>query len=239
MRNLIFIHGWESFETWEQYLKFLENTYVTWQAEPWTPEEKTSWIKEIAKKWYANWWIVYMPVFPNKLNSRYDEWKIVFEGILSQLNENDEVTFIWGSLGGCFLLKYFSEIKTSSFVIPTKEESLSPELMRNTWTNTHKTSLKEIPTGWQKKIQINEIHLIAACISEWDFTTPTNYESLQQLGNQVHIWHAEDDKVVPFSVGQDLSKILPDAQTHFFSSEKWYGHFHGIEKFPELEEILI
>ena len=50
-----------------------------------------------------------MPVFPNKLDSKYEEWMIVFEGILKTLPEDSEITFIGGSLGGCFLLKYFSE----------------------------------------------------------------------------------------------------------------------------------
>jgi hypothetical protein len=45
-------------------------------------KKKTSWTKEIAKIWHGNWGTVLMPVFPNKLNARYEEWKIVFDGIL-------------------------------------------------------------------------------------------------------------------------------------------------------------
>lgn len=86
--------------------------------------------------------------------------------------------------------------------------------------------------------RVNQVHLIAACLSEWDFTLPSNYEYLQQLGNRVHIWHAEDDTIVPFSVAQELSRILPEAQTHFFGSEKWYGHFSKVEEFEELERVL-
>ncbi len=40
-----------------------------------------------------------MPVFPNKLNAKYDEWKLVFEGILDQLGPDDELTLVGGSLG--------------------------------------------------------------------------------------------------------------------------------------------
>ncbi|MFZ2255431.1 MAG: hypothetical protein WAW59_04440 [Patescibacteria group bacterium] len=43
---------------------------------------------------------------------------------------------------------------------------------------------------------------------------------MQKLENRVHIWHAEDDAIVPFSVGEQLAQTLPAAQTHFFSSEK-------------------
>ncbi len=203
MKTLIFIHGGESFKKEEDYKKFLTDTYVDWQSEPWTPELKSSWTQEIAKKWYSEWNQVFMPVFPNKLNARYDEWKIVFEWILEKLEPQSEITLIWWSLWGNFLLKYFSE-------------------------------------EWNKKILQKKlsIHLIAACQECWDFTPPTNYKFLQELGNWVYIWHAEDDNVVPFSVGQELAEILPEAQTHFFLPEKWYGHFYGIERFPELESLF-
>ncbi len=53
MKTLIFIHGGESFKKEEDYKKFLTDTYVDWQSEPWTPELKSSWTQEIAKKWYS------------------------------------------------------------------------------------------------------------------------------------------------------------------------------------------
>lgn len=201
MKVLFFIHGGEAFLSEWVYQDFLRDTYVWWQSEPWTPEEKTSWTKEIAKIWHGNWGTVLMPVFPNKLNARYEEWKIVFDGILKTLPEDAELTFIGWSLGGCFLLKYFSERDTFRFTI-------------------------------------NTIHLMAACMSEGDFTAPWNFRLLQTYGEKVHIWHAEDDTVVPFETGKQLSILLPDAQTHFFWSEKWYRHFHGVERIPELESLL-
>jgi uncharacterized protein len=67
---------------------------------------------------------------------------------------------------------------------------------------------------------IKDIHLIAACQECGNFTSPYNYEFLQKLKNQVHIWHTEDDSIVPFSVGQEIAKNLPKAETHFLGSEK-------------------
>ena len=124
-----------------------------------------------------------MPIFPNKLDAKYQEWKIVFDGIISGISRDDHITLIGGSLGGCFLLKYFSE-------------------------NQH------------SPLNIDHIHLIAACLECGDFTPPANYEYLQEIGNRVHIWHAVDDTIVPFTIGQELEKILPHAITHFFGSEK-------------------
>ncbi len=54
---------------------------------------------------------------PNKLNARYEEWKIVFDGVLAKMKTDDDVTFFGTSLGGCFLLKYFSEVEKFDYKI--------------------------------------------------------------------------------------------------------------------------
>ena len=69
---------------------------------------------------------------------------MVFEALVEKLQTSeDEIYLVGGSLGGCLLLKYFSE---------------------------------EHP-----KLNIKEIHLMAACISEGDFTAPMNYDFLAGL----------------------------------------------------------
>ncbi len=88
------------------------------------------------------------------------------------------------------------------------------------------------------KKYISQIHLIAACLSEWDFIAPEDYNVLKNLWNRVHIWHAEDDRVVPFATAKFLENTLPWAQTHFFASDRGYGHFHRVEKIPEFEWVV-
>lgn len=138
---------------------------------------------------------------PNKIHARYTEWKTLFEALISQFESSDQLTFVGSSLGGCFLLKYFSEIREFPF-------------------------------------PIEQVHLVAACISEGDFIAPDNYEYLQQLENRLYIWHAEDDPIVPIHIGIEIASHLPDAQIHFFSPEKGYGHFYGMPRFIELESEI-
>ena len=189
-----------SFATRGEYLDWLKKDYVNWVTDEWKPSEK-KWRPAIAERFVALWWRVFMPEMPCDLNAKYDEWLITFNGLISTIESDSEIILLWHSLGGCFLLKYFSEAIDFPYIV-------------------------------------NQIHLHAACISEWDFTAPENYEYLQQLENRVHIWHAEDDMVVPFATAQELAQTLPRAQTHFFPSEKWYGHFHGVERLPEVEEVI-
>jgi len=65
---------------------------------------------------------VLLPFMPNGSNAQYGEWKIWFEKILNLLD--DDAIFIGHSLGGIFLVKYFSEndsirkIKAAILVAP-------------------------------------------------------------------------------------------------------------------------
>ena len=129
MKTLIIIHGADSFLTEEAYLDFLREQYIPRNIDVWQESDKTEWKKEIAKKWTMDDGMVYTPTMPNKQRAIYRDWKMLFEELIKDMTPEDEITFIGNSLGGCFLLKYFSE---------------TPDIL----------------------YKINQIHLVAACISE-------------------------------------------------------------------------
>lgn len=129
MKKLIIIHGADSFLSEESYLTFLREQYIPRTIGIWEESNKTEWKKEIAKKWTINHGTVYMPTMPNKQRAIYHDWKMLFDELIKNISPNSEITFIGNSLGGCFLLKYFSEIKDFPY-------------------------------------QIDQLHLLAACISE-------------------------------------------------------------------------
>jgi predicted alpha/beta hydrolase family esterase len=205
MCTYIFIHGGESFKTEKEYIDWLTTTGVKWNIDPYTEREnKKKWKQDIAQALTNEWYLVYMPNFPNQTNAKYDEWKIFFDVWIRTIEIQWDIIFIGNSLGGCFLLKYLSEYNS----LP--------------WENI-----------------IKEIHLIAACINEWDFLAPMNYDPLKILWNRIHIWHAEDDPIVEISVARRIKEYLPNAECHFFESEQSYGHFHGLERFQELKNHLL
>ena len=204
---LIFIHGGESFRSYDEYMHWLQHEYVSYMLDPWKQkEDEKSWKDHLASAFSRRIGDVYMPQMPDKKNAKYHEWKITFEAFIWQIHSrSDRITLIGNSLGGCFLMKYFSE--QNSF----------------------------------PKEKLEAIHLVAACIEEWDFRRPENFEFLKAHPN-LHIWHAEDDSIVPFSVAQELQILIPSAKYHFFPREKEYGHFSPREKihiFSELEDTLL
>lgn len=100
MNQLVFIHGGETFDTYEDYVVALR----VWTYEP---------DKEIRKRWkhglpecLGNEWEVFMPAMPSKYNAKFLEWSIWFEKVIPYLK--DDVIFVGHSLGGIFLAKYLN-----------------------------------------------------------------------------------------------------------------------------------
>jgi hypothetical protein len=110
MNTYIFIHGGESFFSHEEYMSWISTTGVEWNIEPYIiREEKKKWKIELAKKLVEKGNLVYLPGFPNPQNAKYEEWKIFFESWIDRISIQGNIIFIGTSLGGNFLLKYFSE----------------------------------------------------------------------------------------------------------------------------------
>lgn len=101
-KQIIFIHGGNSFESYEDYFDNLKNNNpsIDWFI------YRKKWIDNLYKK-LSGVFEIFAPHMPNKQNAKYEEWKIWFEKMMPFIE--DEVIFIGHSLGGIFLAKYLSE----------------------------------------------------------------------------------------------------------------------------------
>jgi len=99
-RQVFVIHGGECFETREAYLEAIKGWQLTLED-----ISKTSWKKRLAQD--LSGFDVYTPEMPNKLNARYEEWKIWFDKLVPYMTEG--VVLIGHSMGGIFLAKYLAE----------------------------------------------------------------------------------------------------------------------------------
>jgi predicted alpha/beta hydrolase family esterase len=106
-KQIVIIHGGDTFETYEEYMKFLHDFQIDIK---YYSNEKTDW-KPWLRGVLGDGYEVILPKLPNNMNAKFIEWKIWFEKIIPFLN--DEVVLVGHSLGASFLAKYLSENKFS------------------------------------------------------------------------------------------------------------------------------
>ena len=102
--SLIFAHGGDGYDSYAEYLSSLASSNYLIEA---YSGEKKRWKNRIFEQLMAAGIPLYSPEFPCKQNAKYHEWKLVFELLMSKIDEN--ALYIGHSLGGNFLAKYFLE----------------------------------------------------------------------------------------------------------------------------------
>ncbi len=102
-KQIVIIHGGDTFATQEEYLNFLRKYEINIERYKTDKDDWKPWIRKMLREEYE----VITPQMPNKANARYEEWKLWFEKFLPFLN--DGVILIGHSQGGIFLAKYLSE----------------------------------------------------------------------------------------------------------------------------------
>ncbi len=104
-KQVVVIHGGDTFETYEKYLNFLHNYEINIERYKSSKDDWKPWLRERLGKDYE----VILPIMPNKTNAVFNEWKLWFEKLIPFLN--DGVVLVGHSVGGTFLAKYLSENK--------------------------------------------------------------------------------------------------------------------------------
>jgi hypothetical protein len=100
-KQVVVVHGGDTFDTYEEYLGFLNAYEINFE------KLKIKRWKETLRERLGEDFEVVLPKMPNSMNSKYAEWKIMFEKLPQFLK--DDVVLLGHSLGGIFLAKYLSE----------------------------------------------------------------------------------------------------------------------------------
>jgi predicted alpha/beta hydrolase family esterase len=104
-KQIVIIHGGDTFGTHEEYLNFLNNFQIDIERYKTNKDDWKKWLCDELEEDYE----VITPAMPNKTNARYEEWKLWMDKLVPLLN--DEIILIGHSMGGSFLAKYLSENK--------------------------------------------------------------------------------------------------------------------------------
>lgn len=162
-QQILLIHGGTTYETHDKYLSALKNKKLKLEY----ILSRRDWKTELQDQLGDNF-SVYVPQMPNKQNSQYEEWKIVFEKVVDLLDDN--FILIGHSLGGIFIAKYLSEDKIKrkikkTFLLgtPFDDEGMEQEPL---YSFTRVGDLKNLEK------QAGELHFYH---SEDDFAVPFSH----------------------------------------------------------------
>jgi len=103
MKQVIIIHGGNSFNSYESYIEDLANQEIDFERL--RPQKK--WKTDLPQQMPDA--DVLLPTFPNRDNAVYNEWKIYFEKLVPFFG--DDVRLVGHSLGAMFLAIYLNENK--------------------------------------------------------------------------------------------------------------------------------
>lgn len=101
-REVIFIHGGQSFSSYDAFLEHLR-TGELWNVLGERPKR----FKDTLRTDLGSSYDVYLPSMPNSENAKYEEWKIWFLRYLELVH--DGVVLAGHSQGGYFLAKFLAE----------------------------------------------------------------------------------------------------------------------------------
>ena len=104
-KQVVVIHGGDTFETYEEYLNFLRNYEINIERYKTGKDDWKPWLRQALGEDYE----VILPIMPNKTNAQFQEWKLWFEKLVPLFNE--EIILVGHSLGASFVAKYLSENK--------------------------------------------------------------------------------------------------------------------------------
>lgn len=186
-KQIVVIHGGDTFETYEEYISFLKNFPIDFER---IKAGTKNW-KQTLQERLGDKYEVIVPSMPNKTNARFFEWKIWFEKFIPFLEK--EVVLIGHSLGGTFLAKYLSE---NEF----------PKKIRATFLVAAPFDNKD---SGESLVDFALPALLAG--------GPANVSMLEKQGGKVVLYYSEDDRVVPFAEFEKYKNALPGAVARVFT----------------------
>lgn len=175
-------------------------------------ENKTAELEKSAPIWtdhldanFPNHQIIRITM-PNPANADYKAWEIIFKKYIPHITSKD--VLIGFSLGASFLFRFLSQTKL--LVLPQKIILVAGPI-------DAEGSYEELCNGFESQ------------------TTQLDSKTLQSQSNNMHLFYATDDQIVPIIQMQKIQPHLPHAK--FTELQNRGGHFITPD-FPELINLI-
>lgn len=204
-QQVFYIHGGDAFTNYNDFLEFLRTIPIRNLPDA---GEKLFWSKTAWDTLTEEGFEVFTPSMPNKLNAKYEEWKIWFERHFEYLR--DDVTLVGWSLGAYFLAKYLVENET-----PFKIKALF--LLAPLFENENVEGDGD---------------------DGGDFAFDTNaVGELARRTSKIYLFHSKDDPIVPYRHSEMFKAALPGAELVIFEDKNHFLIEEFPELLQEIREV--
>ncbi len=194
-KQIVVIHGGNTFDTYEEYLSFLKGFSIDFER---IKAGTKNWKQTLQERLGEEYEII-APSMPNKTNARFLEWKIWFEKFIPFLEK--EVLLIGHSLGGTFLAKYLSE---NEFPKKVRATFLVSAPFDNEDSGESLADFVLEGTGLYPP-------------------SPANLSMLEKQGGKIFLYHSEEDPIVPFAEFKKYKNALPNAVARAFKDREHFN----------------
>lgn len=183
MVQLLYVHGGTTFSTYDEYLEHLKSRPLSLDY------SGGSWADKLSENLSVQ---IITPKMPNKVNAKYDEWKIHFERHLKMMDE--DIVLIGWSLGGTFLMRWLSENNSDKNIL-----------------------FCYCISAVYDDVDLGDRHLAGGfeCLDN-------SQQLIQKNCSSIRFFHSKDDDQVPFSHMLYYQELLPEAKFHIFSDRKHF-----------------
>jgi len=201
MRQVILIRWWVAKENYDDiYHSLMENDF-----DPYKPETKR-WNRNLWEILWEKYDVFSIPTI-NRHFADYKAWKIMFEKSFEYLK--NEVIFVWHSLWGTFLVKYFQEENNNELF-----KKIEKIILVAPWFKDDK----------------NEVL--------WNFNFDKKLENLKKIQKKITIFGSKDDFLVDFSDIEDFMKVLPNSKYKIFEGKGHFLQEDFNELIEEIKATL-
>lgn len=189
-QQVFYVHGGDAFGNYGNFLQFLRTIPI--RNLP-GAEQKLFWNRTAWDQLTEEGFEVFTPSMPNKLNAKYEEWKIWFERHFEYLH--DDTILVGWSLGAYFLAKYLVENETPFKI---KALFLLAPLFENEDVGSDGDDGGDFAFDTEK-------------VGELTKRTP-----------KIYLFHSKDDPIVPYSHSLRYKEALPEAELVTFEDKNHF-----------------
>jgi uncharacterized protein len=94
-------------------------------------------------------------------------------------------------------------------------------------------------TAINSEFKLLQLHFVAACVSEGDMTETDSWHNINSQSQNIHIWHSQDDTVVPVKEAYYYKTKLTESNLHLLENRWHINQSTFLELYSILNNLVL